>query len=363
MSDDAAGTVTGTAAGTATIDAEPRRGGLLGFDLSPGDARRLMGLARFCATRFAGVADADFLGRVSLLTHDMPQSVREFAQVARLDARKHAVLISGNDIDDLAIGDTPLRWRDADTERSRPYAFLAMLYGALFGDVIGWATQQNGRLVTDVVPTPGEEHGLVSSCSESPLGWHTEDAFSPYRADYVGLLCLRSPEEVGTTISYVDPEDVPDEVAALLRQPRYVILPDSSHDPDHNSAAGDEVTASAFGRLSEMRSDPPKVAVLSGHPEAPVLRIDRDFVVPAEGDAAAAHALAWLVDHLDAHTYDVALRPGDMCFIDNRNVVHGRRAFRARFDGRDRWLKRVNVVTDLRRTLPGRVSVASRVIG
>jgi Fe(II)/alpha-ketoglutarate-dependent arginine beta-hydroxylase len=345
------------------MEVDPHRERLLTFELSRGDARRAMGLARFCASRYGAVADEDFLNRVSVLTHDLPLPVREFAQAARLDARKHAVLISGNDVDDEAIGDTPLRWQDADTARSRPHAFLAVLYGALFGDLIGWATQQDGRLVTDVVPTPGLEHSLVSSCSESPLGWHTEDAFSPYRADYVGLLCLRSPEEVGTTISHVDPAEVPDEIAELLGRRRYMILPDSSHDPDLTAAADDDTTASAFRRLGAMRTDPPKVAVLSGHPEAPVLRIDRDFVVPAEGDAAAARALNWLIAHLDANTYDVALRPGDMCFIDNRNVVHGRRAFRARFDGRDRWLKRVNVVTDLRRTLPGRASVASRVIG
>jgi hypothetical protein len=49
--------------------------------------------------------------------------------------------------------------------------------------------------------------------------------------------------------------------------------------------------------------------------------------------------------------------------VDNRNVVHGRRPFRAGFDGSDRWLKRVNVVRDLRRTRPGRIDGATRVIG
>jgi hypothetical protein len=39
----------------------------------------------------------------------------------------------------------------------------------------------------------------------------------------------------------------------------------------------------------------------------------------------------------------VPLRPGDLLIVDNDAVVHGRVAFRARYDGSDRWLKRVLV--------------------
>jgi alpha-ketoglutarate-dependent taurine dioxygenase len=42
---------------------------------------------------------------------------------------------------------------------------------------------------------------------------------------------------------------------------------------------------------------------------------------------------------------DVVLSPGDVLVLDNNTVVHGRSAFAARYDGRDRWLKRVLVGT------------------
>lgn len=337
----------------------PRGAGVRTLEISAADARKALRLARRCASQYASVSDPEFIDEAGMLAQELPRSVREFAHAARLDDTKHGVLISGNLVEDRVLGPTPLHWGDADTPGSRPYAFLISLYGALFGDVIGWATQQDGHLVTDVLPTPGLENSLVSSCSESPLGWHTEDAFSPHRADYVGLLCLRSPDEVPTTISYVDISSVPADIADLLGERRYMILPDSSHDPA--LTAGE--TAGHVAPLEELRTDPPKVAVLSGHPDAPVLRIDRDFTMPEAGDTAADRALNWLVGHLDGNTYDVPLHPGDICFIDNRNVVHGRRAFRARYDGTDRWLKRVNVVADLRRTLPGRARLDSRVIG
>ena len=53
---------------------------------------------------------------------------------------------------------------------------------------------------------------------------------------------------------------------------------------------------------------------------------------------------------------------GDFAFIDNYQAVHGRKPFRARYDGRDRWLKRINVVRDLRKSRESRLSAASRVL-
>jgi len=42
--------------------------------------------------------------------------------------------------------------------------------------------------------------------------------------------------------------------------------------------------------------------------------------------------------------------------------VHGRRAFKARYDGRDRWFKRMSITRDLRKSRESRTDAASRVI-
>jgi alpha-ketoglutarate-dependent taurine dioxygenase len=60
---------------------------------------------------------------------------------------------------------------------------------------------------------------------------------------------------------------------------------------------------------------------------------------------------------------DALLAPGDVLFIDNNRAVHGRRPFTARYDGTDRWLKRISVSRGLRRSRDARATVASRVIG
>lgn len=301
-------------------------------------------LAQWCTREYGHPGDPAFLTDAAVLSHDLPQRARRFLNAGRLDERKHALVVSGNVIDEEHLGDTPESWREADREDCQVYGFLAMLYGALLGDPIAWATQQNGRLVTDVVPTRGYEYSLISASSTQELGWHIEDAFSPARADYVGLLCLRSPDLTPTTVGYVDLARIPEDIGRILAEPRFRTRPDAAHE----GADAEQV---------------PAVAVIEGCADAPVLRIDRDYTVAAEDDEEAQRALECVVAHIDASLYDLALHAGDMGFIDNRNAVHGRRPFRAAYAGTDRWLKRINLVEDLRRTRPGWVAGSPRTIG
>jgi L-asparagine oxygenase len=56
------------------------------------------------------------------------------------------------------------------------------------------------------------------------------------------------------------------------------------------------------------------------------------------------------------------LEPGDVLVIDNQRCVHGRRPFRARLDGSDRWLRKATVTRDLRKSAGRRESPGSRVL-
>ena len=57
-----------------------------------------------------------------------------------------------------------------------------------------------------------------------------------------------------------------------------------------------------------------------------------------------------------------AAHAGEICFVDNRKAVHGRRSFKARYDGYDRWFKRMNITRDLRKSRASRTDAASRII-
>ena len=74
------------------------------------------------------------------------------------------------------------------------------------------------------------------------------------------------------------------------------------------------------------------------------------------------HALDTLTKGIDDRLTGLAMRPGDILMIDNYTTVHGRQPFRPTFNGRDRWLKRINISRDLRRSRDNRTAADSRVI-
>jgi alpha-ketoglutarate-dependent taurine dioxygenase len=59
----------------------------------------------------------------------------------------------------------------------------------------------------------------------------------------------------------------------------------------------------------------------------------------------ANHALLHLKVAIRDSIVDYILETGDLMLINNNTAVHGRKPFIARYDGTDRWLKRVLIRT------------------
>ena len=165
---------------------------------------------------------------------------------------------------------------------------------------------------------------------------------STRRCDYLGLLCLRNVYETPTSYAELPPARIPPDLLDILFQPRFTIEADATH-----------------GRPG--KSEP--VALLWGARSRPYLRIDTGFTEAIPGDSAAGDALAAITDVLEQAQHPITLRPGDGLFIDNHLAAHGRPPFQARYDGTDRWLKRVSVTRDLRRSRELRACASSRVLG
>jgi Taurine catabolism dioxygenase TauD, TfdA family len=136
------------------------------------------------------------------------------------------------------------------------------------------------------------------------------------------------------------------------------ILPDESHLAKNNS----EPAAPGFDLVEAMRADPEPIAVLFGDRKQPYVRADPYFMRVPDGDAEAREALDAFIEAMDQQMADIHLEDGDLCFIHNHRVVHGRKPFKARHDGTDCWLKRINVTSDLRRSRAVRPSLESRAV-
>ena len=299
------------------------------------------------------------LHEVTVLAHQLPERMRERLEAFRLEQTSGVLCLSGYVVDQERIGPTPAHWRDRPEHSTahREELMLTML-GSLLGHPFAWVTQQDGRLIHDVIPIKGHEQEQLGSSSEAVLTWHTEDAFHPLRGDYLSFACLRNPYQAATTVGYAEDLDLPDAARELLWQERFGIRPDESHLPKSNSAPG----MSAFDDITELQRNPVRVSVLFGDPARPYIRADPYFMLVDDGDQEARWALDTLVAAMDRAMTDLILADGDFCFLDNFRVVHGRKPFKARHDGTDRWLKRINLTLDLRKSRAARPVAAVRAI-
>lgn len=169
------------------------------------------------------------LDRARELTGFLPQRLRDALSRFADRAAAPVLVVHGAPIEPL--GATPSRWSRAEDHRS---SLVLVLIGEALGRSFGWSTQQAGRLVHDVVPTIGDERIQIGSNSTDALTLHNEDAFHPFRGEWLALLCLRNPNRVPTLVSTIDAVKLaPDEWSAL-REPAYPLLADLSHHPSQS---------------------------------------------------------------------------------------------------------------------------------
>lgn len=298
----------------------------------------------------------------------LPAELVQFLEDFRLREPAALCLVSGLEVDDAALGATPVHWRDSQYSSSASaQEIFFLLCASVIGDVFGWATQQDGRIMHDVLPIKGHELVEIGSNSLQHLSWHTEDAFHPCRGDYVALMCLRNPDDVATLIcDAADIDWLLVDVEALF-EAEFTQLPDNSHQPQNIAQSTgdptvDRLRARSFKLIQSWNDDPVKRPVLFGDRHDPYLALDPYHMKTDGWSRRSLRAFEGLCDQIESHMREVVLRPGDIAFIDNYRAVHGRASFRARYDGTDRWLKRLNVTGNLRGSRAWRPAPDSRII-
>lgn len=242
-------------------------------------------------------------------------------------------------IQGVPIGPLPSTPDRADSRigtRSAAAAGLSVL-AACLGDQYGFKPELGGSIVQDILPVRGFEREQISTSSIADLEAHTETAFSPYRPDYVVLLCLRADHEnqAGTTLSSIDAmlPLLDDHSIETLREPRFRTMVDPSF-----------VIGEGLGHNICIDL----IRVLEGPARRPRLRVDLAREMGTRGkDRVAQRALEALRRATVETQVVVRLMAGEMLVLDNNYAVHGRTPFRPHYDGRDRWLLRSFITRDL----------------
>ena len=297
------------------------------------------------ADKYRDAEDPDFLRNIWQYNCRLPSRVISILTDYKYDETGYGVMvIKGFDVNQKKVGPTPFKesfkGKDSTTVEEE---ILLILYNSILGDVIGWDCQCDGRIINDIHPIKGNEFRQINSSSKIDLTWHIEESFHPYRADYISLFCLRNPDRVPSMFGSVTKMDLPMNVKKVLSEPRFIFHPEENF------------------TKPRWREGKPS-SVLFGDFENPYIRIDPDFMDPMPGDDDAKEALAYVIRDFDGKLNEISLEPGDCCFVDNFRAIHGRRAFVPKYDGNDRWLIRLNVARDLRKSRDARRSANSRVI-
>jgi len=338
--------------------------------LSDEEVAAILPLVDEICAEFSSIEEQQLIGSARLGAHELPLRLREFLEGYRLREPAALCVVSGFPVQDTAIGPTPDHWNlvGKDTPTFRQEVFF-LLCSVLLGDVFAWASQQDGRIMHDVLPIKAHREEQLGTGSEMLLWWHTEDTFSPFKGDYVALMCLRNPDAVETTICDANAIDWQRVDVDLLFEPEYPIRPDDSHLPKigvGNRRAGDPVIerllAECGRRIIDQYENPRKKPVLYGDKTRPYMSLDPYYMLLDQMTPNARAAFDGFTAAIDAALTGVVLQPGDIAFIDNFRAVHGRQSFTARYDGTDRWLKRLNITRDLRASRSARRSSDDRVV-
>ncbi|HKV39402.1 MAG TPA: guanitoxin biosynthesis L-enduracididine beta-hydroxylase GntD [Blastocatellia bacterium] len=319
--------------------------------------------------RYDSVEDLEFHRDACIWAHRLPERIRRFINAFKLFGERSGLcMISGYPLDDAKIGKSPDHWKlRPRVSPALAEEALLVLFGSLLGYAFGWSTQQDGRLLHEVFPIKEHEDEQLGTGSKKLLTWHTEDAFHECRGDYIGLLCIRNPNRVATLVASIDMVELAEEYKNILFEPRFTIRPDESHLAKNNSPAAESsdsggMELARFEQIERMRREPERASVLFGSLDSPFIRIDPYFMDRLVEDEKAQEALDNLIALVDGNLTEIVFEPGDFCFLDNLKAVHGRQPFVANYDGHDRWLKRINVTCDLRKSRAWRREAASRVM-
>jgi L-asparagine oxygenase len=297
------------------------------------DSRRLWQFAQqLAADEQVERLDAGQLAELGTVVAAMqPEAVLRSAHRFRNRGNRHDVLLLHGFLPaSYGLGPTPGSATSPRHGAANVCALCLIAVMNMFGEPFTFSDLYDGRLVQDVVAAPGKESAQTSEGSDCFLEWHVEDAFSSDRCDYFGLLCLRGDPAAATILAPVRALVLPDEARKVLMQPRYAVLPDIAHCENPEPQTG--------------------IAVLTGTREAPEIRFDPIYMVPADpADDEARSAFERLTEAVNAAAISYVLQPGDLLVVDNRRVVHARSPFLPRFDGSGRWLLRAMVCSSLPR--------------
>ncbi|MFD9410308.1 TauD/TfdA family dioxygenase [Streptomyces sp. NPDC059989] len=268
---------------------------------------------------------------IAALGHEDIRAVLDFKRRGGPGGR---LLLTGGAVDPDLMPTTESTEDIEDGKGTYYSEFTLIMLGKLLGEPFSYSQERNGAMIHNVRPAKRNETNISSDSSAIILDLHNENIYHPVQPDYLMLSGLRrDPGGVAKTLVIGS-----DEVLPLLSAEDVATLGEFRFrtSVDYN-----------FGNSDAARGNGPQIRVLFGDPASPMIAYDDEYIAGTDPQAQAA--LDRLRAILHERMFEVELGPGEILLLDNLKTVHGRTAFKARYDGTDRWLQRLLVTRDLRR--------------
>jgi hypothetical protein len=305
------------------------------FALSGDLAARLHAIIAAVPERLRRASPSEAIALIERLGREqLPHSdplVAAVRAVTEPGAEAAAVLVTGTEFL-RGLGPTPV---SRPTRRDFDLKDLDVVRVAVLGAAgkvaYAYSDQADGLLCDDVTPLPDQRHTPGVSYGRS-VGWHTEDA--PFARDELNtafdtfsMAYLRNPGNDPTLLSKLEPALLSSEARARLATPFFKFLTSLAHQGDKNGIDaplsilyerdGAFRMRFTFARLEEQRVYYDGLGLRS--------TLDEFERMLAQNELAVESV------------------PGNVLFFDNTRVAHRRGEFRTppRFDGTDRWQKRL----------------------
>jgi hypothetical protein len=280
-----------------------------------------------------------FIQEALLAFHELPIELRRKVVDFKRNSNDFGALVIKGLPGDPNLPSTPARSREIPKRSTYLSEFWLAVFASPLGDPIGYYQEKSGAIFQNVVPVKENADKLSSESSEDTLDFHTETAFHPQMPDYLLLYCLRpDPDRQAATLiagSRMMIPQVPLKYRPILFDPAFRTGIDYS-----------------FGSPSGQVGNGPVMSILRGDPFDPLMKLDPDLMIGLEPDADAA--LNAMKAAIKAAGRSIFLEESDLIIVDNHRAIHGRSKFRAYYDGQDRWLQRMYVLSDLGHVVEGR---------
>ncbi len=312
--------------------------------LSDSDADLVCELGHSVLAAHGGESWDELLRASSRMAGQLPASITDAFYDMRVRERYEAVLVSGFPYDETKAGPTPPRHRGADDRSLNGAEAMHLVLSSALGDPFGFESQQHGNFLNHIIPIAElSEVANASAGSTYDFELHTEDAFHEYAPDFLGLFCLRNRERATTGLSSIRDCTLTDRQKEILRQPQYRMSVNALHQG---------VQEQIF----------PARAVLFGDEADPYMRINSYMDLESITNDEAREAALSLIEQLRARRTEYTLEPGQAVYIDNLRAAHSRKRYVPSSDGHARWLCRIPITRDMRKSRAWRASAASRTI-